>query len=102
VLVSAVLFGPQYRFAHWVLNTEPFRWIGRLSYSLYVWHEGVASFLTVDGFPDWEQAVIRFATAFAVASISYYAVERPFLALRGHFRSIRANKPLEAVARHGH
>ncbi|HBK05045.1 MAG TPA: hypothetical protein DDZ81_04190 [Acetobacteraceae bacterium] len=47
VLVSAVLFGSGYRHTHWILNTRLLRWSGRLSYSLYVWHEGVASCLLV-------------------------------------------------------
>ena len=102
VLVSAVLFGPRYRFTHWILNTSPFRWIGRLSYSLYVWHEGVAYFLPVGVLPKWQQAAIKLATTFAAAIISYYAVERPFLGLRGHFRSSRASKPIDTFAQQGH
>ncbi len=90
VLVTAVLFGKNYRFIHWILNMALLRWIGRLSYSLYVWHEGVASFLPVTGLPAWQQATICLVASLVVASISYYAVERPFLSLRGHFRDRRA------------
>ena len=90
VLVAAVLFGPGYRHIHWILNTRLLRWIGRLSYSLYVWHEGVASYLPDHDLPAWQTSVINFAAAFAVASLSYHVVEKPFLTLRGRFRSARA------------
>lgn len=101
VLVSATLFAPRYRFAHWFLNSGPLRWIGRLSYSLYVWHEGVSSFLPVPDMATWERAVIHSAAAFAVASISYYGVERPFLALRGRFRSKRVTTSADTIVRQG-
>lgn len=89
VLVTAVLFGKDYRFTQWVLNTTLLRWIGRLSYSLYVWHEGVASFLPIEHLPTWQQGTISLVASFIVASISYYAIERPFLSLRSHFREER-------------
>ncbi len=99
VLVSAMLFGTSYRNMQWILNTRLLRWIGRLSYSLYVWHEGVASFMPDLNLPAWQTSVIKFAAAFAVASLSYYVVEQPFLRLRGRFRSARAQAP-RAVAVH--
>lgn len=97
VLVSAVLFGSNYRRIQWILNTPLLRWIGRLSYSLYVWHEGVASYLPDHNLPAWQTAVINIVAAFAVASLSYYAVEQPFLRLRGRFRSARAQAMRTAV-----
>jgi peptidoglycan/LPS O-acetylase OafA/YrhL len=87
VIVSAVLFGARYHRIQRILNTGVLRWVGRLSYSLYVWHEGVASFLPIKHLPPWQQSVTNLVAAFAVAAISYYAVEQPFLALRGQFRS---------------
>lgn len=101
VLVSAVLFGPGYARIQWVLNTGLLRWIGRLSYSLYVWHEGVASFLPDRHLPQWQTSVINLAAAFVVASLSYYVVEQPFLRLRGRFRSRRAQAPRAAVVHQG-
>jgi peptidoglycan/LPS O-acetylase OafA/YrhL len=87
VLVAAVLFGPRLRFIQQVLNTAILAWIGRLSYSLYVWHEGVASFLPLADMPHWRAAGISMIATAAVAVISYYGVEQPFLSLRRHFRS---------------
>jgi peptidoglycan/LPS O-acetylase OafA/YrhL len=93
VIMSAVLFGERYQLVHWFLNTGILRWIGRLSYSLYVWHEGAASFLPIKGLPAWQQSAVCLVMSFLVASISYYAVEQPFLALRGQFRLGRAAEP---------
>jgi peptidoglycan/LPS O-acetylase OafA/YrhL len=102
ILASAALFGPGYRQIHWILNTQLLRWIGRLSYSLYVWHEGVASYLPDHDLPAWQTSVINFVAAFAIASLSYYVVEQPFLRLRGRFRSAQARAPGTAVVHQAH
>jgi peptidoglycan/LPS O-acetylase OafA/YrhL len=93
-IVSAVLFGERYRLIQWFLNLGILRWVGRLSYSLYVWHEGVASFLPIKGLQAWQQSTVSLVVSVVVASISYYAVERPFLALRHHFRFGGASRPV--------
>lgn len=61
-------------------------WIGKLSYSLYLWHEAVAHFVggVVSG---WVHYPIALALTFVAAALSYYVVETPFRRLRGHFRS---------------
>ncbi len=94
IIVSAVLFGERYRLIHWLLNTIVLRWIGRLSYSLYVWHEGVSFFLPVESLPQWQQSVVCLFASFVVASISYYAIEQPFLTLRSRFRIGGTARPI--------
>jgi peptidoglycan/LPS O-acetylase OafA/YrhL len=94
VIISAVLFGRRYQQIQWFLNISPVRWIGRLSYSLYVWHLGVSYFLPVQGWPAWEQSVICLVASLVVASISHYVVERPFVALRRRFRSGMEGRPI--------
>jgi peptidoglycan/LPS O-acetylase OafA/YrhL len=67
-----------------VLELPPIRWVGRISYSLYLWQE---LFLV----PFREQGQLGFlqylpfsvAAAFTCAALSYYAVERPMMRL-GH------------------
>ena len=87
VLLAGVLFGTWLRFVQQVLNTAVLVWIGRLSYSIYIWHEGVASFLPTAGKPLWLVAVMNLVATTVVAAISYYAVEQPFLLLRRYLRS---------------
>jgi peptidoglycan/LPS O-acetylase OafA/YrhL len=89
VLVAAVLFGDRSRLVQRLLNTSVLIWIGRLSYSLYIWHEGVSSFMPRAGWAHWQGTVLTLLATFAVAVASYYAVEQPFLRLRRYLRPSR-------------
>jgi peptidoglycan/LPS O-acetylase OafA/YrhL len=63
-----------------VLNWAPLAWLGRLSYSLYLWQQ---VFLDPGNGARW---MCRFpqnlGLAFAAAVASYYLVELPFLGLK--------------------
>ena len=70
-----------------ILSVAPLVWIGRISYSLYLWHYPVFHALRVERFHSlgWSPLLvhaIRFAAVFAVACSSFYLVERPFLRLK--------------------
>jgi peptidoglycan/LPS O-acetylase OafA/YrhL len=60
----------------------PLRWLGRVSYSIYLWHwvvyVGVYDHLR-DDLPDAVQAVLAVSLTFALGLLSFYFVERPFL-----------------------
>jgi peptidoglycan/LPS O-acetylase OafA/YrhL len=63
------------------LNLGPVEWVGRLSYSLYLWQElfcwsPVSNRYAATAWP------LLVAFSFACASISYYLVERPALSAR--------------------
>jgi peptidoglycan/LPS O-acetylase OafA/YrhL len=94
IIVSAVLFSERYHLVHRFLNTVVLRWIGRLSYSLYVWHEGISYFLPIKSLLQWQQSVVCLLASFLIAPISYYAVEQPFLTLRSRFQSGGAARPI--------
>ena len=87
VLFVGVLFGAWLGPVQQVLNSRVLVWIGRLSYSIYIWHEGVASFLPLAGKPLWLTAPMNLVMTIVVATLSYYAVEQPFLLLRRYLRS---------------
>jgi peptidoglycan/LPS O-acetylase OafA/YrhL len=62
-------------------------WIGQLSYSLYIWHYPVFAWTRRLHMPRYTTGVLGVALAFAVASLSYYIVERRFLLLKKRFQS---------------
>ncbi len=57
------------------------RWIGRLSYSLYVWQQLflLGDVKTARPYPlgDWQELPLNLVATFAVATASYYLIERP-------------------------
>jgi peptidoglycan/LPS O-acetylase OafA/YrhL len=69
-----------------VLEWSPFRFIGRISYSLYLWQElfFTGHFYT-GGYPlgILQSTSLRFVAAFALSLASYYLLERPLIRL-GH------------------
>jgi peptidoglycan/LPS O-acetylase OafA/YrhL len=70
-----------------LLELRPLRWIGRVSYGLYLWHFVV--FHVIDKHPLGQSGptvvVMKFAATFAVAALSYRLVEKPFLARKARF-----------------
>lgn len=87
--------GLSYKF----LNLEPIQWIGRLSYSLYIWqqlfmlHKSFKlvpdNWLVAKWFGSFPQNIIM---AFALATLSYYCLEKPFISMRKRFESNRQSK----------
>jgi peptidoglycan/LPS O-acetylase OafA/YrhL len=100
VLVVGILFSDRYWFAQWLLNTSPLQWIGRLSYSLYVRHDGVIWLLPVRVLPTaaWQRSAVTIVACFAVAALSFYAIEQPFLKLRRYFGQSRRRLVPDALA----
>ena len=61
------------------LSWRSVRWIGAISYGLYLWHWPVAIAISEGRtrLGGWELAGLRLATTFALATVSYYIVELP-------------------------
>jgi peptidoglycan/LPS O-acetylase OafA/YrhL len=67
------------------LELEPLRWIGRLSYSIYIWQQLTEFRTTVPHSPIriMQHFPHNLVAVFLLASVSYYLVERPLNRL-GH------------------
>ncbi|HLK88450.1 MAG TPA: acyltransferase [Polyangia bacterium] len=67
-----------------ILASVPFRFLGRISYSLYLWQQPFVVLRT----PSWgglRTFPVSIAVAVTLAVLSHYVVERPFLALKARF-----------------
>jgi peptidoglycan/LPS O-acetylase OafA/YrhL len=87
LLIAALLVQCVYFSGAWPwgwLNWQPIRWLGKISYSLYLYQQ--VAIHPVKHILEHHSVVIQLGGAIIVtillAAISYYAIELPFLALR--------------------
>lgn len=77
-LALAALWGS--RIVRWPFEFAPLRFIGHISYSLYLWHLPCINAM-LPGLQN-QPIVVRLICAFVLAYLSYQLVERPFLKRR--------------------
>jgi peptidoglycan/LPS O-acetylase OafA/YrhL len=86
----SILFVPSFWPFRRILQLSPMLWVGRLSYSLYLWHMVVTSVVVKFIFPKTVLTnIAALGLTFAVAALSYYSLEMPLVELR---RRLRAGK----------
>jgi peptidoglycan/LPS O-acetylase OafA/YrhL len=56
-----------------LLESRVFRWVGRLSYSLYIWQQVFLGQKRLDWYP------LRLLALFVVAALSFYVIEKPMM-----------------------
>jgi peptidoglycan/LPS O-acetylase OafA/YrhL len=87
-LFYGVLFTPRFSKARKILEIPAMIWIGKLSYSLYLYHVSVFVFVATL-LPRANLivvALVSVAASLGAASFSYYCVEKHFQKLRDRFR----------------
>ncbi len=62
-----------------VLAFRPFTFLGRISYGMYLWHFPLFSYINNarTGLSGWALFGVRFVPTLAIATLSFYLVERP-------------------------
>jgi peptidoglycan/LPS O-acetylase OafA/YrhL len=97
VLLPLVTIADSRGFVSRLLRTELMQWIGRLSYSLYLWQQLFLPYYDapkglVQRFP------VNIVAAFAAAAFSYYLVERPAIAFGRRLAQKRRDVSFASVA----
>lgn len=98
LLVFAVAF---WRPCVRAFGSRPIRWLGRISFSLYLTQEPVVvalAFATHGLVPLWVQIPVGFALSLFVAWLFYLVVERPSHRLSRNFARARQQRELAAAA----
>ncbi|MFM8305083.1 MAG: acyltransferase family protein [Actinomycetota bacterium] len=77
-------------------SLRPVRWIGAVSYGIYLWHWPIIVYVNEarTGLSGWSLDLLRVALTFGVAALSYYLIEMP---IRQH-RFLKVWTPRVAVA----
>ena len=89
LIIAPAVFDPQDRsLIRRLLRSWPMASVGVISYGIYLWHLNlIFQFLDWTGWerkqePFWLLALAVFALSAAVASVSYFALERPILRVK--------------------
>jgi peptidoglycan/LPS O-acetylase OafA/YrhL len=100
-IVYGILYGSRLKRVRDLLAMAPMIWIGRVSYSLYLWHVPVLNCISL-GFPEMrltETYIMALPLTVLVSAASYYLVERPFVSLRKSFRPSNTDHSRELEGR---
>ncbi len=76
-----------------VLSLTPLVWVGKISYGLYLFHFPLMKYMIEQHWTVRDKTLVGISVAFALATASYYLVERPFLRLKDRFRGGRERGP---------
>ena len=84
LVLLAILFGQ--RHPRNPLTARPLRAVGRISYGLYLYHLPLYYWMLVPA-PSGTRVVVAIAASFAMATVSWFVVERPLLRVAARFRA---------------
>ena len=82
VVIAFIVTAPASSLARF-LGARPLRWVGQVSYSLYLWHLPVIAIVNSGaGVPSLLRVPVEIALCIALAAASYYLVEQPVMRWR--------------------
>ena len=82
-----------------ILETSPMRWIGQISYSLYIWQQlFLVTVIRPLPLGRLQEFPLNIVAVFVCAATSYYLLERPLVAL-GHSLSARFQRAAKSDVR---
>jgi peptidoglycan/LPS O-acetylase OafA/YrhL len=73
------------RFFNAALEWPALRWIGKVSYGLYLWHWPMIRVVEGLGLAPMPTMILDFAATFIISAVSFYWYEKPFLQLKSRF-----------------
>lgn len=68
-----------------ILEYPALRWIGKISYGLYLWHWTIIRLVADLKLSPLASMLLEFSATFAVATLSFHFMERPILGLKNRF-----------------
>jgi peptidoglycan/LPS O-acetylase OafA/YrhL len=95
LLVVPTAFMPHYVISR-ILEFKLIRWIGRISYSIYLWQQFILRGAETDYGSATVSLPFKIATILVLASASYYFIERPMIG-KGRFLSERRDIGVEVA-----
>ncbi|MCW2915253.1 MAG: acyltransferase-like protein [Actinomycetia bacterium] len=97
-LVAPVALSPSHPLTLAVLGNRVVRWLGLISYGLFLWHQLVIfGWYKVTGRPIWNHDFwlvlpVVLVVGIAISTVSFYVIEKPALRLRGLVKGASARR----------
>ncbi len=74
-------------FVHKILEFQPLKWTGQISYGLYLWHYVFFEFAKKTFVPGYTQVFMGLLLGFTAASLSFYLLEKPILSIKNKMKT---------------
>ena len=95
ILLVGTVMHPEWKLSR-LLNWAPVAWLGRISYSLYLWQQlylvaGWDTAKSGHAAHAWQQWPLNLVACLATATASYYAMEKPLIRIGRRLAETRAS-----------
>lgn len=80
-IIAAIIWCPNHPLKP-ILEWQPLRWVGMISYGVYLWHVPIFHVIEPLKADPILKSAIGLCATFAIATVSFYVMERPLLRLK--------------------